>query len=188
MPISLPDSTKFDADSDKISTSRAELKKISDAVNTLATEWNNQGDTFGGGNLTELLQDLDVNGQKIISTTNDSAGNDDIILETSAAGDIYLTSGNVYIGNPAAGAVIGTTNDTPVTIETNDGLGSYIRINAPSDDIEIKTDTFNNSNPIYLNGFVKFASTGGTPSNTTTPASWLEVNVGGTTYYLGLYS
>ena len=187
MPISLPDSNAFDADSDKISTSRAELKKISDAVNTLGTEWNNQGDSFGS-NLTELLQDLDVNGQKIVSSLSDSAGADDIILETSPAGDIYLTSGNVYIGNPAAGAVIGTDTDTPVTIETHDGIGSFIRINAPSDDIEIATKVPSNTTPIYLNGYVKFMATGGTPSNTSTPASWLEVNVGGTTYYLGLYS
>jgi hypothetical protein len=72
MPISLPDSTKFDADSDKISTSRAELKKISDAVNTLATEWNNQGDTFGGAGANLVA------GDGIVITQPDSAGSSTI--------------------------------------------------------------------------------------------------------------
>jgi hypothetical protein len=69
MPIILPDSTKFDADSDRISTSRPELKKISDAVNTLATEWNNQGDSFGSDGIQEI-----VAGTGISVSQPDSAG------------------------------------------------------------------------------------------------------------------
>jgi len=68
MPIILPDSTKFDADSDRISTSRPELKKMADAVNTLATEWNNQGDSFGSGGIQEIIA-----GTNILISNPDSA-------------------------------------------------------------------------------------------------------------------
>ena len=56
---------------------------------------------------------------------------------------------------------------------------------------EIKLNSGSNGNiEISPNGTVRvrFPSTGGTPSNTTTPASWLQINVSGTLYYLPLYS
>jgi hypothetical protein len=74
MPISLPDSTKFDADSDKISTSRAELKKISDAVNTLGGQWNTNGDTFGAGGF-KVAELICTNNQK----PRDSGGTDGVL-------------------------------------------------------------------------------------------------------------
>lgn len=47
MPVTLPDATKFDSDSDKISESRPELKKMADAINTIGAEYN--AGTLGGG-------------------------------------------------------------------------------------------------------------------------------------------
>ena len=82
MPIILPDSTKFDADSDRISTSRPELKKIADAVNTLATEWNNQGDSFGSGGITDI-----VAGTNVTVSSPDSAGAVTIDVSTTTGFD-----------------------------------------------------------------------------------------------------
>ena len=40
---------------------------------------------------------------------------------------------------------------------------------------------------IHLGGNVNLAVTSGTPGNTASPASWLKVYVGGTTYFMPLY-
>lgn len=52
MPVTLPDATKFDSDSDTIKESRPELKKMADAINTIGAEYN--AGTLGGGTLTPL--------------------------------------------------------------------------------------------------------------------------------------
>lgn len=95
MPITLPDSTKFDADTDRLDDSRPELKKISDAINTLATEWNANGETFG-----DKLQL--VAGTGIALTTPDSAG--EITITNTAV------SGTESFGTNSTTGTIGSSN------------------------------------------------------------------------------
>jgi len=66
MAVTLPDPTVFDADSDKISTSRPELKKMADAIVTIGGEYN--AGTLAGG-----VQEI-VAGTGISVSTPDSAG------------------------------------------------------------------------------------------------------------------
>lgn len=126
MPISLPDSNAFDADSDKISTSRAELKKISDAVNTLATEWNNQGDTFGGGAGANL-----VAGDGIVITQPDSAGSSTISVNLQSE-TIDGTAHDTFTTNPDQTKTIHIVNAGTLV---SDSAGDYHEINMNVDNL-----------------------------------------------------
>ena len=89
MPITLPDSTKFDADADRLDESRPELKKISDAVNTLATAWNANSESFG---FVEISA-----GPGIAVTNPDSAGVPQIKQKlNSKTYSITTTTGSPY--------------------------------------------------------------------------------------------
>ena len=104
MPIILPDSTKFDADSDRISTSRPELKKMADAVNTLATEWNNQGDSFGSGGI-----------QEIIAGTNILISNPDSANSVTITNDLVSYT-QLDFDNESFGVTAGDPLDPPPTV------------------------------------------------------------------------
>lgn len=92
MPITLPDSTKFDADTDRISDSRPELKKISDAVNTLAGQWNTNGDNFGVSGFQEISA-----GPGIAVTFPDSTGEPEIKQKLNAKSySVTTTTGSPY--------------------------------------------------------------------------------------------
>ena len=138
MPISLPDSTKFDADSDRISTSRPELKKIADAVNTLATEWNNQGDSFGSGGISDI-----VAGTNVTVSSPDSAGAVTIDVSTTTGFDRgeFVDGSNrtisTFTGSPTANSYYSYSQDAGLLriIDTDKTSGNiYIPIsNQPSD-------------------------------------------------------
>ena len=202
-PTSKPDSTKFDADSDRISTSRPELKTMSDAVNSIVDFIQPSGITDGqvlvydsatqtmipgSSNLTQLTQDLDVNDFKIVSLTGDSAGERDIVLETAtdqvtpgSLGNIVLRSRNIQIGN-SNGVVIEAEENTDITLGFQGGTSSIIRMQGQSggfaNDIELRI-TSSATGRIWLNGPVGFEEHTGTPSNTSTPAGYLKVKVVG---------
>lgn len=99
MSVTLPDSSVFDADSDKISTSRPELKKMADAINTIGAEYN--AGTLAGG-----IQDI-VAGSNVTVTNPDSAGSvtisatggftapiDQQFFQTTSGSSITPTRGN----------------------------------------------------------------------------------------------
>lgn len=118
MPIILPDSTKFDADSDRISTSRPELKKISDAINTLGTQWNSNGDSFGVGEISEI-----VAGPGISVSTPDSAGS--VIITNTANITNYngLSHGSETLDATASGSPTVTASGLQNIHKVN--YGSY---------------------------------------------------------------
>lgn len=205
MPIILPDSTKFDADSDRISTSRPELKKISDAVNTLATEWNSNGDSFGVGEISEIVAGTGISvstpdsaGSVTISATNAdlvndttpqlggdldvnqkkiiSTGSNDIIIESDA--DLYLKNVYTDFGDGTNFAVVRATSGCNKMVVGLAGSTNAIRVIdgiGVTDSIEL--DTIATGDPIYLKGPVKIEETTGTPSDTTNPARWLKVEI-----------
>jgi len=197
MPVTLPDASKFDSDSDTIKESRPELKKMADAINTIGAEYN--AGTLGGGDLIDdanptLGANLDLNN---FIVTNESSAGGDITIRAGSGGDIYLDSNNVYLGDGITGAIIESVGQTPLTLGTNKGAGSsVVRIYAPSSgaDIELRTAS---SGEILMHGPVVFEEHTGTPSNTSTPVSWLKVKVvgdsggqigaQGETYYIPLH-
>lgn len=191
--ITLPDPDAFNADSDKISESRAELKTIADAIVEMGGDWNDNGGNFGtgGGGISNVVEDttpqlggdLDINSQKIVSTSN---GN--IELEPNGTGDIVLDATEVKLGDGTASVAVETIGATNLTLSINEGVDNNIKIR--TDRIELDAD--DSGDPIYLNGAVKFKDIGGTPGDTATVARYLQVTVdeesaGGITYYLPLY-
>lgn len=126
MPITLPDSTYFDNDNDSIKDSRPELKKISDAVNTLATEWNNNGDSFGTG--VGGSETLDATSHDTFTTDLDQTKTIHILnagtLVSDSAGDYHEIKMNVdnLLSSPAGTihyfilSCTGTSNIIPVII------------------------------------------------------------------------
>lgn len=102
MPVTLPDATKFDSDSDKISESRPELKKMADAINTIGAEYN--AGTLGGGEFSAVQVQLTNGGSYTLEggnkhyfievgwDDNDSAGNltIDLNVDNLASSDIFF--------------------------------------------------------------------------------------------------
>lgn len=134
------------------------------------------------GGTSELVNDLtpqlggnlDVNNFIITST-----GNNSITVEPAGTGQILLRK-TIKLGDGASQAIITTNGAYSLLIETQDNNNkSNILLNNSTQDIELNLSS---------GGRIKTSSTGGTPSNTTTPASWLQINVAGTLYYLPLYS
>lgn len=126
MSVTLPDSSVFDADSDKISTSRPELKKMADAINTIGAEYN--AGTLGGSGIQEI-----VAGTGISISTPDSAGSITVTNTapftgggtiTWTASDIqsitYTTGGtkNITLSSGKSVLIVGinTTGSTSITV------------------------------------------------------------------------
>ena len=214
--VNLPDATKFDSDADTIKDSRPELKKMADAINTIGGEYNagtlgaQQLQIVAGNNITvsnpdsagsvtisasstdlvndttpQLGGDLDVNGRKITSTANG-----DVKIEPDGNGDILLFKDMVECGDSSTNAVVRANVNCPNLILSKAGQTNNILVG--NDGIEL--DSVDTGDAIYLKGPVKIEETTGTPSNTTTPAKWLKIQITDSTasagsefYYIGLY-
>lgn len=115
------------------------------------------GEVILGGN-------LDLNDSEI--TNNVANGN--ITIAANGSGNIYLDT------------------DTGLTVVTGDLnlLSGVIGTSSANTDIEIEPS---GSGVVYLNGPIKTNATTGTPVDDTTPVSWLEVDIGGTLYFMPLY-
>lgn len=103
------------------------------------------------------------------------------------------SSGNFTIGLGGTGytrkiQIDGTNGNFANFAQYNTGAATGLEISGQSSYGEIKLTPGSIAGNLWLNGPVKINSTTGTPSNTTTPASWLKVTVGSTVYYLPLYS
>ena len=120
MPVTLPDPTVFDADSDKISTSRPELKKMADAIVTIGGEYN--AGTLAGG-ISEI-----VGGDGITVTQPDSAGS---VTISSGGGLGTVTTITETVGDGIQ--YTPTTNITKININTTnvmpDSAGGDFQIN-----------------------------------------------------------
>jgi hypothetical protein len=198
--VNLPDASKLDSDADTIKDSRPELKKMADAINTIGGQWNTNGGNFGTSSVSPLTENLDTNNFDI---TNDSSAGGDIKIKAGTNGDLELEANNLYLGRTTTGAVIETPAQTSLSLATNKGASSsLIRIQPPSagtrsNNINLRIP-YGSPGDIVLEGPLMIQETGGTPSNTSTPASWLKVTVigdsagafteGGVEYYLPLYS
>lgn len=210
-PTSKPDSTAFDADSDRISTSRAELKTMSDAVNDIvdfvdttgitngqALVYDSVTDTIKPGDITlaQLQNNLDVNNFEITNSNTSSAGDGDITLRTGLlGGDIVLIGNEIRIGDSTGVGGTITTDYTTVDITIATKAGSFIRLEdvAGNNDIELKPT---GSGKIFLDAPLKIQETSGAPGDTTTPSAWLKVETIATgdsagaiadTYYIPLH-
>jgi len=119
MPVTLPDPTVFDADSDKISTSRPELKKMADAIVTIGGEYN--AGSLGG------ISDI-VGGAGITVTQPDSAGS---VTISSGGGLGTVTTVTETVGDGIQ--YTPTTNITKININTTnvmpDSAGGAVEIN-----------------------------------------------------------
>ena len=100
MPVTLPDPTVFDADSDKISTSRPELKKMADAIVTIGGEYNSG--SLGGGGVYGTFSDVSNYG------TITSTGSTDIVL----ANTVTLIGANV--SSPSTTIIAIDVKDQPL--------------------------------------------------------------------------
>lgn len=116
-----------------------------------------------------------------------SAGTGSITLSTSASGQIigleHNATGTVRVGTSTSDAKISTYPNENLKLDTGHiSGGSYT-----SSSIVVNAGAGAN---IEINalGVIKVNSTTGTPADTATPASWLKILVGATTYYLPLYA
>lgn len=95
------------------------------------------------------------------------------------SGNIELFSSGTTIGNGSGLTVLQSTG-TDLNIANSAG----VKIEIDASEIILGDGNDN----VDINGTLSIKATGGTPSNTTTPAGWLEIAVGGSNYYLALYS
>lgn len=82
--VTLPDATKFDADSDKISDSRPELKIMADAINTIGSDYN--AGTLGG-----LSEQTEESLAVTVVDTNFNSGTK-VTLSSAATTTVHLCS------------------------------------------------------------------------------------------------
>jgi hypothetical protein len=116
-----------------------------------------------GTGVVKLGGNLDLNGNEITSS-----GSGNITIATTSSGNIYLD---------AAAGVVQVVGD----LDLQSGV---IGTSATNTDIEIEPS---GTGVIWLNGPIKTNATTGSPVDDTTPVSWLEVDVGGTLYFMPLY-
>ena len=170
---------------------------------------NDSGDklmtSIGTGSLTLKVKNLSQ--YPSISLAPDAGTNEGSILlltnSDSTKGRVSLITSKIRVGHEHANVGITTFGTGSLELTTNDGGASpKILLDDINDDITITVGTGEN---IYLNGGIKTNTTTGTPSiyyidsgyytpdgyfetGTATVSSYLKINVGGTDYYLALYS
>jgi hypothetical protein len=212
MPVTLPDSTKFDSDSDTLKESRPELKKMADAINTIGAEYN--AGTLGG---SAGIQEI-VAGTNITVSSPDSAGS--VTIDSTASGLSNVVDDTTpQLGGDldVNGKKITSTANGDVRIEP-DGNGDIVlhddmvevgdaatsavvranlfcpsltltkagqtnAIRVGNDGVEF--DTVDTGDAIHLNGPVKIQDTTGTPTDTTNPAKWLKIEISDSTASAG---
>jgi hypothetical protein len=126
-PNVLPNSAAFDADADSVAASRPELKKMSDAVNTLASN------VFTGGSTTGTITPDVANGeiQRITLTGN--------ITMNAFANPVAGQRLTMIFKQPAAGS----TFDLSSTMLWENGAESLTQINGAVDTADIVYDGTN---------------------------------------------
>jgi hypothetical protein len=161
--------------------------------------------SMGTGSLTLFVKNEST--YPSISLAPDAGTNEgSILLNTnsdSTKGRVSLVTSKVKLGHENVNVGITTFGTGSLELTTNDGGASpKILLDDVNDDITITVGTGEN---IYLNGGIKTNTTTGTPSiyyidsgyytpdgyfetGTATASSYLKINVGGTDYYLELYS
>jgi hypothetical protein len=120
--------------------------------------------------INQLVQGLTIIGQ-ISATSNLSTG-----------GELTIANNNGHGGTNYAGLLTLTNTNTTAT-----NSSKFIRMNATGD-LEIVNSAY--TKEIFAlsdTGQLKLSGTVGTPVNTTTPQSWLNVLVDGSSYYIPLY-
>lgn len=126
-PNVLPNSAAFDADADSIAASRPELKKMSDAVNTLASNVYTAGATTG--TITPDVANGEI--QRITLTGN--------ITMNAFANPVAGQRLTMIFQQPAAGS----TYDLSSNMLWENGLESLTQINSAVDTAEIFYDGTN---------------------------------------------
>ena len=126
-PTNLPNSAAFDADADSVAASRPELKKMSDAVNTLASNVYTAGSTTG--TITPDVANGEI--QRITLTGN--------ITMNAFANPVAGQRLTMIFKQPAAGS----TYDLSSTMLWENGLESLTQINGAVDTADIFYDGTN---------------------------------------------
>lgn len=124
-----------------------------------------------------LTSDLNVNGHKIVSSSNGDVwvkpnGTGNILLDVTSGGEVDVL-GSVRFNNASL------ITDTSGSLYLDSSVGDLI---ISADGVSLINNTSANPALTVQN------STTGSPSNSTTPGAWLKVKVGGTTRYIALYS
>ena len=187
-----------------VSTSNADINIVPNGTGNvnLSTDTVRVGENIGlsGFNVIEsypdsrlLLRSYDTssNGSTMYFTPGSSSN---IILGASLY--VSLSTPKVVFGDGAANSEITSSGAFDLTLTTNSGTNSgSVKINdGVNGDIEI---TANGTGKIVLAGALKTNTTSGTPTTyqngyyegmLVTPATWLKINVGGTDYYLPLFT
>jgi hypothetical protein len=116
------------------------------------------------------------------STNVTTYGALDLLFDTNLGSN----SGSITIANGVNGNITIATNGTGllnVDADLNLQTG-VIGTTTTNGDIEIEP---NGTGVIYLNGPLQTNATTGTPTDDTTPVTWLAVDIGGSTYYIPGY-
>jgi hypothetical protein len=168
------------------------------AVTINSTATNNTFSTIAVAGQSNVVADSTSDTLTLVAGTN-------ITLTTNATADSITISSASTTGTIIQGTELffpkyrGTTGADSYTLElsslfqTNYGISWLENAFGPN----FQLGTTNNGNiilnphgtgSIELSGPIITDSTTGTPSNTSSPASWLKVTVSGTTRYIPLYS
>jgi hypothetical protein len=126
-PTNLPNSAAFDADADSVAASRPELKKMSDAVNTLASNVYTAGSTTG--TITPDVANGEI--QRITLTGN--------ITMNAFANPVAGQRLTMIFKQPAAGSTFDLTSN----MLWENGLESLTQINSAVDTADIVYDGTN---------------------------------------------
>jgi fibronectin-binding autotransporter adhesin len=145
------------------------------SVNTVSNEI-----TLGNSSITNFrIPGLNL---KATSGTITTDTTNNLTLSTNSG----TNSGTITIANGVNGNITIATNGTGLlNVDADLNLQTGIIGTSTTDtDIEIEP---NGTGVIYLNGPLKTNATTGTPVDDSTVVSWLEVDVGGTLYFMPLY-
>ena len=138
------------------------------------------------GNITLVAgTGISLSGDNTAKTVTITGGSTELVNDTTPelGGNLDTNGFEINNTNGSGLPVViygNTTSANGALLTLYQGGNAYAKLQVPG------------SGKILMEGLVKFETTSGTPTNTTTPATWLKVELGpsepGTIYWIPLYS
>lgn len=163
---------------------------------TVAGDWDFTGAVDLSGTSSLSTADIDINGNADISGTLDVGNN---VTITGAGLDISRNGGQLDIINSSlggSGVSLQQFSGGDFEIDNQDGgevqlrVSNSIVLGVTSSEVNVEQDLDVNAN-VDISGTINFSGTMGNSSKSPTtdaPTDWVEIEIGGTTYYLPAYT